>query len=116
MEVIMISKLDDIRHRPGHIVLVGECGTLLATDLRGAGHEVDELLSSDFVPGARAMADVVAVLPACRDAARVGGIAASCARCVWFQEQKAPPGLAHLLEAAGVPVFEGRDLREECLP
>ncbi|MCU0725476.1 MAG: hypothetical protein MUE73_06765 [Planctomycetes bacterium] len=112
----MITTLPATRDRPGRIVLVGECGTPLATDLRGAGHLVDELLASDFVPAGRSMADIVAVLPACPDAARVGGIAASCARCVWFQEQAAPPGLARLLQAAGVPCFEGRDLREECLP
>lgn len=111
----MLPFLADVRARSSLFVLVGECGTSLASELRLAGHRVDELLASDFVPVGRPMADVVAVLPACPDAARVGGVAAACARCVWFQERPAPPGLAGLLAAAGVPFVEGRDLRAECI-
>ncbi len=97
------------------ILVVGPCGSTLAADLRGAGHRVTELLPSDFTPCGGDLADVVAVLPGCADAPRVAGVAAARSRCVWFQEQAAPPGLAELLASLGVPVFEGRDLREECI-
>jgi hypothetical protein len=111
----MLPAFPEFPDGSGRILVVGPCGSALAADLRGAGHRVTELLPSDFTPCGRELADVVAVLPGCADAPRVGGVAAACSRCVWFQEQPAPPGLAELLASLGVPLFEGRDLREECI-
>jgi hypothetical protein len=99
---------------PGRVVLVGDGGSDLARALRACGQEVTELPPSDFQGGTREMADVVAVLPDCDAPERVGAVAAACARCVWFQDRKAPKALASLLRAAGVPLVEGHDLAEEC--
>jgi hypothetical protein len=110
----MAVALPSFRGGAARIVVVGDGGSPLASELRGCGHQVNELLPSDFHGQQPVMVDVVAVLPDCRDAARVGAVAAACAQCVWFQEHHAPPGLAEVLEAAGIPVVEDRDLAAEC--
>ena len=96
------------------IVVVGDGDSSLATGLRSFGHDVTELMPSDFHGDLERMADVVAILPECPDALRVGAVAAACAKMVWFQEQSAPDGLAELLAAAGVPIVEQKDLLAEC--
>lgn len=110
----MTIALPDLKAAPGRFVLVGDCGSTVARDLRDRGHLVVELLPSDFRGCGEGMADVVAVLPTCSDAERVGAVAAACAKCVWFQERAAPRAVADLLTAAGVPVVEGKDLIAEC--
>lgn len=110
----MTIALPDLKAAPGRFVLVGDCGSAVARGLRERGHEVVELLPSDFQGCDEGMADVLAVLPTCPDPERVGAVAAACAKCVWFQERPAPRAVAKLLAAAGVPVVEGKDLIAEC--
>ncbi len=98
----------------GHVVVLGDGGSPLADGLRDLGNEVEELQPSDFQADREEMADVVAVLPDCRDPLKLGATAAACARCVWFQDRPAPPGVQRILEAAGVPVYAGKDLLTEC--
>ena len=108
----MAATIQVLGSTPGRILVIGDGDSTLATRLQQQGHRVTELPATDF-HGQEEMADVVAVLPDCPDPARVGAAASACARCVWFQERPAPPGLADLLAAAGVPVIEGRDLATE---
>lgn len=110
----MTAPLPDFRHPPAHFILVGDGDSRVARDLRSCGHQVEELLPSDFTGHADAMADAVVVLPDCDDAARVGAVAAACAKSVWFQDRPAPAELVELLAAAGVPLFTDRDVVEEC--
>ena len=110
----MTMAMPDLRARPGRILVVGDGDSTLAASLRSLGHTVCELLPSDFHGQCDEMVDVVAVLPDCADSQRIGAVAAACAQCVWFQERPAPPGLAELLLAAGVPLVESKDLLQEC--
>lgn len=98
-----------------HVIVVGEGDSDLAEGLRTCGHDVLELQPSDFHGDLTPMADVVAILPDCPDADRVGAVAAACARMVWFQHSAAPDGLSDLLSAAGVPTVERKDLLAECV-
>lgn len=113
---VRMQTLTDLGIVPGRVVLVGEGGSVLADRLRACGRTVTELLPSDFEGGEQEMADVVAVMPDCDAPERIGAVAAAKARCVWFQERAAPPALARVLAAAGVPMVEGRDLSEVCEP
>ncbi len=110
----MAVTLPELCSGAARVVVVGDDGSPLAAGLRSMGNEVLELPPSDFNGPEMEMVDIVAVLPDCPDAGRVGAIATACARVVWFQERPAPPGLVDLLSAAGVPIVEGRDLLEEC--
>ena len=110
----MAVTLPEISSGAARVVVVGDGGSPLAAGLRNLGNAVQELSPSDFHGQELQMVDVVAVLPDCPDAGRVGAAATACARVVWFQEWPAPPGLVDLLAAAGVPIVEGRDLLEEC--
>ncbi|MHC4860220.1 MAG: hypothetical protein ACYTDY_09040 [Planctomycetota bacterium] len=110
----MAVTLPELCAGAARIVVVGDCGSTLARGLRDMGNSVNELPPSDFHGQETEMVDVVAVLPDCSDAERVGAVAAACARMVWFQERSAPHLLAQLLAAAGVPLVEGKDLLKEC--
>jgi hypothetical protein len=110
----MAVTLPELCSGAARIVVVGDGGSPLARGLMDMGNAVQELSPSDFHGQESEMVDVVAVLPDCPDAERVGAVAAACARMVWFQERPAPPLLAQVLDAVGVPWVEGKDLLEEC--
>ncbi len=110
----MTPPFPDLSTPPVRVLVVGDCGSDVARDLRGCGHEVEELLPSDFNVDREEMTDVVVVLPDCADALRVGAIAAATSRSVWFQERPAPHALIELLEAAEVPMVHEKDVTAEC--
>jgi hypothetical protein len=110
----MTVSMPDAWANSAHVIVVGEGDSDLASGLRDCGHDVLELQPSDFHSELDRLADVVAILPDCPDASRVGAVAAACARMVWFQRAAAPDGISALLAAAGVPTVEAQDLLAEC--
>jgi len=112
----MTPPFPDLSGPPVRVLVVGDCGSDVARGLRGCGHEVEELLPSDFNVNREEMSDVVVVLPGCADALRVGAVAAAISRSVWFHDGPAPPELIELLNAAEVPLVCDRDVTAECAP